>query len=118
MGTKDQMTREDTGLKTIFELESISGNPILEIKKAISDEKLLLPKRANSTMVEKYVSLTYPREKLSIHKRTTTNESFIVSKQHTYMELSCRDSKRGARVDVEHKITENNDRLHRQQCYG
>ena len=40
MGTKDQMTREDTGLKTIFELESISGKPILEIKKAILDEKL------------------------------------------------------------------------------
>ena len=40
MGTKDQMTREDTGLKTIFELESISGKPILEIKKAISDENL------------------------------------------------------------------------------
>ena len=40
MGTKDQMTREDTGLKKIFELESISSRPILEIKKAISDEKL------------------------------------------------------------------------------
>ena len=35
MGTKDQMAKEDTGLKTIFELESISGKPILEIKKAI-----------------------------------------------------------------------------------
>ena len=31
----------DTSLKTIIELESISGKPILEIKKAISDEKLL-----------------------------------------------------------------------------
>ena len=41
MATKDQMTREDTSLKTIFELESISGKRILEIKKDISDEKLL-----------------------------------------------------------------------------
>ena len=40
MATKDQMTREDTSLKTIFELESISGKPILEIRKAISDENL------------------------------------------------------------------------------
>ena len=93
----------------IFELESISGKPILEIKKAISDEKLLLPERANSTMVEKYVALTYPREKLSIQKRTTTNDSFLVSKQHTDMELACKHSKRGARVDDEHKITENSD---------
>ena len=29
MGTKDHMTRKDTSLKTIFELESISGKPIL-----------------------------------------------------------------------------------------
>ena len=116
MGTKDQMTREDTGLKTIFELESISGKPILEIKKAISYEKLLLLERANSTMVEKDVAFTYPREQLSIQKRTTTYDSFIVSKQHTDMELACTYSKRGARVDDEHKIIENNDRLHRQQC--
>ena len=73
------MSREDTGLKKIFELESISGKPILEIKKAISDEKLFLPERANSTMIEKDVSLTYPREKLSIHKRKTIDDSFIVS---------------------------------------
>ena len=33
------------------------------------------------------------------------------------MEISYTDSKWGARVD-EHKITENSDRLHRQQCYG
>ena len=68
-------------------------------------------------MVEKYVSLTYLREKLSIHKRTTTDVSFIVSKQHTNMELSCTDSKRDERVDGEQKIAENSDRLHRQQCY-
>ena len=67
-------------------------------------------------MVEKDVVLTYPREKLTIHKRTTTDDSFIVSKQHTNMELSCTYSKRGARVADEHKITENSDRLHRQQC--
>ena len=89
MGTKDQMTREDIGLKTIFELESISGKPILEIKKAISDEKLVLPKRVNSTMVEKDDALTSPREKLYIHKRTTTDDSFIVSKQHIDIELAC-----------------------------
>ena len=41
MGMKDQMNKEDICLKTIVELESISGKPILEIKKAISDEKLL-----------------------------------------------------------------------------
>ena len=34
------------------------------------------------------------------------------------MELACTYSKRGARVDDEHKIIEKNDRLHRQQCYG
>ena len=60
MGAKDHMTREDTGgLKTIFELEAISGKPMLEIKNPISDEKLLPPKRANSTMVENDVSVTY-----------------------------------------------------------
>lgn len=118
MGTKDYTTREDTGLKTILELEAISAKPILEIKKAISDEKLLLPERTNSTMVEKDAALTYSREQLSIHKKTTTDDSFIVSKQHTDMELACTDSKWGARVDEEHKITENSDRLHRKQCYG
>lgn len=115
MGTKDHTTREDTGLKTIFELEA---KPILEIKKAISDEKLLLPERANSTMVEKDAALTYRREQLSIHKRTTTDDSFIVSKQHTDMELAHTDSQWGARVDDEHTITENSDQLHRKQCYG
>ena len=80
MGTKDHMTREDTGLKTIFELESISGKPILEIKKVISDENLLLPERDNCTMDEKYVALTYQREQLSIHKRTTKDDSFIIYK--------------------------------------
>ena len=60
-------------------------------------------------MVEKYVALTYPREKLTIHKRTTTDDSFIISKQHTDMELACTDSKWGARVDDEHKITQNSD---------
>ena len=69
-------------------------------------------------MVEKYVALTYPREKLSIHKRTTSYDSFIVSKQHTDMELSCTYSKRGERVDDKQKIAENSDRLHRQQYYG
>ena len=69
-------------------------------------------------MVEKDVDLTYLIEQLSIHKRTTTDDSFIVSKQHTDMELSCTYSKRGERVDDEQKIAENNDRLHRQQCYG
>ena len=69
-------------------------------------------------MVEKDVALTYLREKLSIHKRTTIDDSFIVSKQHNDMELSCTYSKRGARVDDEHMITENSDRLHRHQCYG
>ena len=69
-------------------------------------------------MVEKYVSLTYPREKLSIHKRTTIDVSFIVSKQHTDMESSCTYSKRGARVDDEKKITENSDLMHKQQYYG
>ena len=68
-------------------------------------------------MSEKYVALTYPREKLSIHKRTTTDDSFLVSKHHTDMELSCTDSKRGERVDDEQKIVENSDQLHRQQCY-
>ena len=69
-------------------------------------------------MVEKYGALTYLREKLSICKRTTTNESFIISKQHTHMELSCTDSKRNVRVDDEQKVVENSDRLHIQQCYG
>ena len=69
-------------------------------------------------MVEKDFYLTYPREKLYIHKRTTIDDSFIVSKQHTDMELSCTYSKRGERVDDEHKIVQNSDRLHRQQFYG
>ena len=69
-------------------------------------------------MVEKDVALTYPREQLSIHKRTTTDDSFIVSKHHTNMELSCTYSKKGERVDDEQKIAENSDRLHIQQCYG
>ena len=56
-------------------------------------------------MVEKYVALTYPRENLSIHKRKRTDVSFIVSKQQIDMELSCIDSKRGARVDDKKKIT-------------
>ena len=60
-------------------------------------------------MVEKDIFLTSLREKLSIHKRTTTNDSFIVSKQHTDMEISCTDSKRGERVDDEQKIVENSD---------
>ena len=118
MSTKDHMTKEDIGLKKIFELVSISGNPILEIKKDISDEKLVLPKRVNSTMVEKDDALTSPREKLYIHRKTTTYDTFIVSKWHTDMELSCTNSKWVARVYDEHKITENSDRLHKQQCYG
>ena len=69
-------------------------------------------------MVEKYVSLTYPREKLSIHKRKTIDDSFIVSKQHTNVELYFTDSKRDETVDDEQNIVENSDRLHRQQCYG
>ena len=69
-------------------------------------------------MVEKYVTLTYPREQLSIHKRTTKDDSFIVSKQHTDMELSCTYSKRGERVDDEHNIDENSDQIHKKQCYG
>ena len=69
-------------------------------------------------MVEKDVVLTYPREKLTIHKRTTTDDSFTISKQHTGMELSCTDSKRGERVDDEQNIVENSGQLHRQQCYG
>ena len=69
-------------------------------------------------MVEKYVALNYSREQLSIHKRTTTDDSFIVSKQHTDMELSCTDSKRDERVDDKQKIAENSNRLHIQQCYG
>ena len=70
---------------------------------------MLLPERANSTMVEKDVSLTYPREKLSSQNMTLTYDLFIVSKQHTNMELACKNSKRGARVDDEHKITKNSD---------
>ena len=85
MGTKDQMTREDTGLKKILDIESISGKPILEVKKSILDEKLLLPERANSTIVKKYDALTYPGEQLSIHKRTTIDDSFAVSEQHTHI---------------------------------
>ena len=65
-------------------------------------------------MVEKDVALTYPREKLSIHKRTTKNDSFIVSKQHTDMEFSCTYSKTGARVDDKHNINENSDQVHTQ----
>ena len=34
------------------------------------------------------------------------------------MELACIDSKRGARVDDEQKIAENNERLHKKQCYA
>ena len=52
-------------------------------------------------MVEKDVALTYLREQLSIHKRTIIDDSFVFSKQHSDMELSCTDSKRGARVDDE-----------------
>ena len=69
-------------------------------------------------MVEKDVALTYLRDKLSIHKRTTIDDSFIVSKHHTDMELSCTYSKRGERVDDEENIAEKIDRLHKQQCYG
>ena len=69
-------------------------------------------------MVEKYVSLTHPREKLSIQKRKTIDDSFIVSKQHTDMELYFTDSKRDERVDHKQKIVENSDLPHRQQCYG
>ena len=43
---------------------------------------------------------------------------FFFIKQHTDMELSCTYSKRGERVDDEHKIVQNSDRLHRQQFYG
>lgn len=118
MGIKDHMTREDTGLKTIFELEASSGKAMLEIKKTISDEKLLLPERANSTMVEKDAALTYQREQLSSHKRTATDDSFIVSKQHTEMELAHTDSQWGARVVDEHTITERSDQLHSEKRYG
>lgn len=117
MGTKDH-TREDTGLKTIFELEAIGAKAMPEIKKTISDEKLLLPERANSTMVEEDAGLTYQREQLSILKSTTADDSFIVSKQHTEMGLANTDSQWGARVDDEHTITGNSDKLQREKYSG
>lgn len=118
MGTKDYITRGDTGLKTIFELEAIGAKAMPEIKKTISDEKLLLPERANSTMVVEDTALTYQREQLSILKSTAADDSFIVSKQHTEMELANTDSQWGARVDDEHTITGNSDQLHREKYNG
>ena len=118
MGTKDQMNREDTGLKTIFELESISGKPILEIKKAISDEKLLHSLRGPILPWLRKMFLSLIREK---------NYPFIRGQQHTTHLLFLNNiliwnylahiQKWVPRVDDKQKMTENSDRLYRQQCY-
>ena len=84
MGTKDQMNREDTSLKKIFELESISGKPILQIKKVISDEKLWAShvlmhgeRDEDHLMTEKY-HLKLLNDKININE--TSRLLYLISK--------------------------------------
>eukprot|EP01018_Ginkgo_biloba_P009988 Gb_08521 [translate_table: standard] len=106
---------EDASLQRTLKFEALNGKPLPVYKKTISDEEFLLPQGTDSTRVRGDDLLENrwmaEREGSSIHKKSTTYDDFIVSRQAGQMNSTVVKPDPFAGDEVEHIINQHSDSL-------